>query len=78
MLWAYIEADFQREYAIDLVHSEMSWRKFRVLYSGLSAKSQVYLNYDRIAKKAGVKNSSAEQSAWEAFAGLAKPTGKKR
>ena len=46
--WAYIEADFQREYRIDLAaeisHSfkhggGLSWRKFLVLLSGLSSQS---------------------------------------
>lgn len=36
--WALIEADFQREYGIDLVSEigGMSWRRFSVLLSGLS------------------------------------------
>ena len=74
-MWRYIEADFQREYGIDLVHSDMSWRKFRVLYEGLSPKSMCYLNYDRIAKKEGINNAAAEASAWDALTGLSKPRG---
>ena len=74
-MWRYIEADFQREYGIDLVHSDMSWRKFRVLYSGLSQKSLCCLNYDRIAKREGINNAAAEASAWDALTGLGKPRG---
>lgn len=51
----------------------MSWRKFMILYSGLSTESQVYLNYDRVAKKEGVQNEAAERGAWESFSGLAMP-----
>lgn len=51
----------------------MSWRRFCTLYAALSPRSQVYLQYDRIAKKEGVNNAAAEKSAWDALTGLAKP-----
>lgn len=40
--WRLIEADFRREYRIDLVFeiSKMSWRYFLSLLSGLSAESR--------------------------------------
>ena len=44
-----------------------------MLYGALSPKSMVYLNYDRIAKKEGIKNEAAERGAWDALTGLAKP-----
>lgn len=74
-MWRYIEADFQREYGIDLTVSNMSWRKFCVLYNGLSQDSATWRNYDRIAKKEGIKNTAAEASAWDALTGLQKPRG---
>lgn len=39
--WAFIEADFQREYGINLGESIsiMSWRRFTVLLQGLSRES---------------------------------------
>lgn len=44
--WALIEADFQREYAMDLsVHLDRtSWRRFSSLLSGLSPQS-AFVNY---------------------------------
>lgn len=39
--WGAVEADFQREYGIDLLDGldVMSWRRFTVLLSGLSPTS---------------------------------------
>ena len=39
--WVLVEADFLREYGIDLVHDldGMSWRKFLALLRGLSPNS---------------------------------------
>jgi len=39
--WNLVEADFQREYGIDLVEAAevMSWRRFTALLGGLSANS---------------------------------------
>lgn len=34
-----VESDFQREYGIDLSEANMSYRRFSVLFSGLSANS---------------------------------------
>lgn len=48
--WALIEADFQREYGINLQEElgKMSWRRFRVLLNGLSGDSVfVFANSDR-------------------------------
>lgn len=74
-MFAFIEADFQREYNIDLLTSDMSWRKFCALYGGLSPRSATFRNYDRVAKKYGIKNEAAEKSAWDALTGLGKPRG---
>ena len=73
-LFAFIEADFLREYGIDLLQSDMSWRRFCVLYGGLSRHSAAFRNYDRIAKKAGIRKDAAERSAWDALIGLGKPS----
>ena len=49
----------------------MSWRRFCVLYRGLSPQSLVCLNYDRIAQREG--GGSAEAGAWETLTRLSKP-----
>ena len=49
----------------------MSWRRFCVLYRGLSPQSLVCLNYDSIAQKEGV--GSAEDGAWETLTRLSRP-----
>lgn len=41
-LWNLVESDFQREYNLDLVTSDMSWRKFQVLLGGLTGDSVFY------------------------------------
>ena len=74
-LFPYIEADFQREYGINLLTNSMSWRRFCALYSGLSPRSAVFRNYDRVAKKYGIRNETAERSAWDALTGLTRPQG---
>ena len=51
----------------------MSWRRFCALYAGLSPRSAVFRNYDRVAKKHGIRNETAERSAWDALTGLKKP-----
>jgi len=42
--WSYIEADFQREYRINLAKDEISYRRFRALMNGLSSDS-TFANY---------------------------------
>ena len=74
-LFAFIEADFLREYGIDLLVSDMSWRRFCALYGGLSPRSATFRTYDRVARKHGVRNETAERSAWDALTGLGKPRG---
>lgn len=51
----------------------MSWRRFCVLYRALGPDSMVCLNYDRVARREGVMNESAEDSAWQLLTGLSKP-----
>ena len=51
----------------------MSWRRFCVLYGGLGPGSLVCLNYDRVARREGVRSPAREDSAWGAFIGLSKP-----
>lgn len=44
--WAILEADFRREYNIDLVRvRHLSWRAFLVLANGLSKNSVWVLTY---------------------------------
>jgi hypothetical protein len=42
--WGYVEADFQREYHIDLSKelTRMGWRRFKTLLRGLSTNSLWY------------------------------------
>jgi hypothetical protein len=43
--WAILEADFRREYSIDLVRARLSWRAFLVLANGLSKDSIWTMTY---------------------------------
>lgn len=43
--WAILEADFRREYGIDLVRARLSWRAFLVLANGLSQESVWTMTY---------------------------------
>jgi hypothetical protein len=43
--WAILEADFRREYNIDLVRARLSWRAFLILANGLSKNSLWVLQY---------------------------------
>ncbi len=74
-LIAHIEADFLREYRIDLLESDMSWRRFRALYMNLSPRSATFRNYERAARRLGISNEAAERSAWDALTGLGRPQG---
>ena len=53
----------------------MSWRRFCALYRALSPQSMVCLNYDRIARREGVYDDSAEDGAWRTLIGLSRPDG---
>lgn len=41
-----MEADFQREYNIDLTSAVFSWRRFLALFSGLSKDSAFFTVYN--------------------------------
>lgn len=43
--WAILEADFTREYGIDLTTARISWRRFLILSNGLSPDSMWVLTY---------------------------------
>jgi hypothetical protein len=43
--WAILEADFRREYNIDLVRARLSWRAFLILANGLSTNSIWTMTY---------------------------------
>ena len=45
--FALIEADFRREYHINLVDSSLSWRQFLALLSGLSADSVFFYHMSK-------------------------------
>ena len=58
-----------REYGIDLLASNMSWRRFLALYAGLSPDSLTCLNYRRVAAELGLSGAGAEDAAWAALVG---------
>lgn len=64
-----------REYRVDLLTSDMSWRRFCALYANLSPRSATYRSYERVARRWGITDPAAERSAWELLTGLAKPRG---
>lgn len=81
-MWAYVEADFRRDYGIRLCDElpNMSWREFQVLLQGLSPWGAVATNYESMAEKARLEEesasetpSSAVQSFWAAVTAY-KPT----
>jgi hypothetical protein len=51
----------------------MSWRRFNILYQGLSRYGAVASHYERLAKREGVQNESAEAAMWAAVTALGKP-----
>lgn len=64
--WGYIEADFQREYGIDLVAdlSKMSWRKFLVLMRGLSKDAVfVIMNTDHTEDGTTIVDGDAPEAS---------------
>lgn len=63
--WALIEADFQREYRIDLcsqLHS-LSWRKFLVLLNGLSVNSTLSFVVHKSKKPSVIKDPRKAERA---------------
>jgi hypothetical protein len=49
--WAILEADFTREYGINLVTARLSWRRFLILANGLSPNSLWTITFQ--GKKSG-------------------------
>lgn len=43
--WAVLEADFRREYNIDLIGARLSWRAFLIYANGLSPNSLWIMTY---------------------------------
>lgn len=81
-MWAYVEADFMRDYGIDLTDELpiMSWRRFQVLLHGLNPWGAVAMHYDEEAKKQRLddeaesgKPSAAAASFWQQVARIGKP-----
>lgn len=64
--WSLIEADFQREYGIDLVTDlkKMSWRKFLVLMKGLSKDSVfIVMNTDHTEQGTTVMEGESQEAS---------------
>lgn len=58
-MWGYVEADFQRDYGINLVSElpRMSWRRFRVLLNGLSPYGALASHYEEAAKRQSAEDA---------------------
>ena len=85
-LWAFIEADFLRDYGMDISRSGwllgITWRRFNTLLQGLSPRGAVAVHYDSVAKKEreeqdGRSDAGAE-SFWRMMATTGKPGGRKK
>lgn len=64
--WAILEADFRREYGIDLVNARLSWRAFLIYANHLSPNSLWVLTYDGRAKgTATIENDEAGEAIFE-------------
>lgn len=52
-MWEYVEADFRRDYGIDLTRElpDMSWRQFQTLLNGLNPYGSVASHYDSALKE---------------------------
>lgn len=62
--WAILEADFRREYNIDLVKARLSWRAFLVLTNGLSRDSVWILTYQgRNSGEVAIEDDEAAERA---------------
>jgi hypothetical protein len=61
-----VEADFQREYGIDLMASldSMSWRRFVVLLGGLSLESRTTTHFVNAANAPKVLSGKAAERAF--------------
>lgn len=64
--WAILEADFAREYGIDLTKAALSWRRFLVLANGLSKDSVYTLTYQ--GRTSGEMAIDDDELAERAFA----------
>lgn len=76
-VWAYIEADFLRDYGIRLVDElpHMSWREFTVLLGGLNPFGALATHYDSALKQQREEETRTERGAkenadnfWRSFA----------
>lgn len=63
-VWEYIEADFRRDYHIDLAEAlpHMSWRQFLTLLHGLSPWGALATHYEEAAKQWRLEQSRASDS----------------
>jgi len=78
-MWAYVEADFRRDYGISLSDDlpGMTWREFQVLLHGLSPWGAVATHWDEEAKKQRLADeeetgrpSAAAQGFWQRIASM--------
>lgn len=72
--WAFVEADFLREYSIDLAADlpGMSWRRFQVLLRALSSQSVTVtrLVNSGLGRKGNERVVAGSKAAQQAFVGL--------
>lgn len=81
-MWAYVEADFRRDYGIRLTDEllTMSWREFQSLLHGVSPWGAVAMHYEDEAKKQRLedeadsgKPSNAAMTFWQQIASIGRP-----
>lgn len=81
-MWAYVEADFRRDYGIKLSDDlpNMTWREFQALLKGLSPWGAVASNYESEMKRVRLENERASGSPsanaltfWQKMASMGKP-----
>ncbi len=81
-MWAYVEADFRRDYGIVLSDDlpRITWREFQALLQGLSPWGAVAMHWDAEAKKQRLDTenrtgqpSAAAQGFWQRIASMGRP-----
>lgn len=81
-MWAYVEADFRRDYGIRLSDDlpRMTWREFQALLRGLSPWGAVATHYEDEARRQRLaaeresgKPGAAAASFWQQIASMGRP-----
>lgn len=67
--WAYIEADFQREYGVDLSKEffSITYRRFKVLIKGLSKNSAFVMHLYNISRRPEEISRESNMAAYDEY-----------